>query len=441
MFINYKKRCSLYVSKLLLCLALFFTAVANAAPECQLADSDPDGDGWGWEDFGSGHTSCRVTANTPGQDPDPDPTGDFEVVRQQNTNHHYLLKDSLRHYLGRTSSSCVSSVRSRLGSQVNDRNWSYIGNYPNASSSARITCNTFLSSLSSGPDIPDDGNVITDIIMIAGQSNATGQNSISSAGGYDGSNDNVMVWDPSDDNTGVWIKAELCSQTWYLSGYGNGTQNYPSRPGTTLCQNHPAFQIAREIVADDPGRKVGFIVTGLPNTKLAPAWSNNGIGRQEINNVASAAILQAGRDGVAASNRYVKYIVWAQGESDRNDSGNGNTYYNNFRNLVNHWEQQSWFQSPNGDTGKVVAQYIKPSWRNCRGSGRNPGNSIGNPVTSSNELSDNNVNRAINTAYNNSVIVDRVTTNTACTIDGTHYNTRTMKKLGERHSDIFRSHF
>ena len=440
---------------------------------CSSSDFDSDGDGYGWEDTdGDGSPNSCLVVDNPTTGPSTTPTPAPTPVSDPNE----CIDTDGDGYGWDGSATCIPDQNGSTPTQ--------------APTPTTPTTNPNAECIDTDGDgfgwdgmntcIPGQGNSnpvqtnpvqggsrITDIILAAGQSNATGQNSrwdiFLNGENLGASQSNILVWVPdaatnSNQNptgaNGRWLEANLCSQNWYVRTYhsavgGGGVASYPSRGRIDRCQNHPAFQIAKQIIArSNRSRTIGIIATGLPGTSITQ-WASGRPGRQEIDVVANAALRAA---NVANSDRYVKYVAWAQGE---NDAGL-NSYYSNFENLVNHWKNQNggnnWLSQP-GNTGRkgiIAAQYIRASDTNCVGITRDP-NSIGgiSLVNSGNRRDNFAPNTAFNTALIDTRIIDAVVdTTNACTAvtdsrqeDPTHYNTLTLRRLGEVHANVFNARF
>jgi len=299
---------------------------------------------------------------------------------------------------------------------------------------------------------------ITDFILMAGQSNASGQNSIADENNnQDQSSERVFVWVPNpigDGSTGSWQQADLCTQRWYVDDYST-TQFWPANDNSNKpCQNHPGFQIAKQI-AQDSSRVVGLIVSSLPGQGISQ-WASGANGRVEIDNVAQGA-MDALASSIPRNRRYVKYIAWAQGENDRVDgeNRNQNNYASQFINLLNHFEGKNWFRTSDnggGTAGKLVPQYLNDKVPACRGPSSQPNGQL-------NTRSSNNVNATFDYYLNPSRgrIPAIVQVSDLCTAgidsnrggnpnnpncdagydDCTHYNSNSLRVVGQRHRTAF----
>jgi len=311
-------------------------------------------------------------------------------------------------------------------------------------------------------DTPSSGidySAITDVILMAGQSNASGQNSVADINSdADRPTSKIVVWvpDQNDEGTttgenGSWQVANLCAQNWYVSKYhkeavtkygangSGGLKNYPGQLWQDACQNHPGFQIAKGIV-NTPGqnRTVALIATSLPGMSITQ-WAAGKPGRRQIDIIVSAALQELKDKGVPRDVAYVKYVAWAQGEDDRIDPDNGDSsYYLAFKNLAEYFRDSRLFRSNDNINiaarGIVVAQSLAPNNTVCGASG-SPADGATNQFDV-NEVSTN-VNSAFADLKSESLIKNIVNAADACSVDTTHYNSKTQRQLGKRHASIF----
>ncbi len=161
---------------------------------------------------------------------------------------------------------------------------------------------------------------VTDVVLMMGQSNALGEDTAVDPDGLDAVNPNIIAWTQFDG----WQVADLCSQIWQKGWF-------PWRGG--VCSNHPAFQIAKGIVASDPSRKVAIIPTGIAGKPIS--WWDNGALAYELAN-------EQTRNALAAlpSHSKVDLVAWSQGEAN---DGVEDQWYSNLTDLISRLRSESWF--------------------------------------------------------------------------------------------------
>ena len=219
---------------------------------------DSDGDGWGW----NGITSCRIK--------EPSNNNSAAQVTTRAT---------------KKTGSTVSENCNKLNS----------GNF-------HIT------------------ELVTDVFLSAGQSNATGNNTVHNPYQHtqDRVSNRVIVW--TENNR--WEIADPNTQTWHNGKYPNG-------------DNHPAFQIARAITEQDSCRVVAIIATAASG-KPIDYW------RYDIDGHYSSILRKVPVALNALPGRYkVDMIWWMQGEAD--DDQIVERYFNKLSDLINRFRIQSWF--------------------------------------------------------------------------------------------------
>jgi len=253
---------------LVLLLSLPVFSAADDLPFCSNASFDSDGDGWGWEN----QQSCRVgnsaattaTSSTNGKpvcgagaiDPDNDGWGwennqSCKVVSQSNTQ---------------------ESVQ------------------PPSVAAAPV------SAFNPTPDLSQ----ITDLFLITGQSNLRAAETA-----YNPSLDTVDGRVFAFTEFGYWSVADL-HQPWDDGWYpGNGSWFDSSRQP----YNNLSFHFAKSLVALDPSRVVGIIVTSAPGKGIGH-WDNDDQYWQFIRNKVQVALDAQGQG------KQIDAVLWHQGETD-----------------------------------------------------------------------------------------------------------------------------
>lgn len=238
---------------------------SNASPSESSTCIDPDGDGWGW----NGVESCRTAGGT-------DNPGNLSISNS-------------RSVAGQHSSTTENCEKLRSG------------NY-------HIT------------------ELVTDVFLTAGQSNATGGNTryLPDTHRQDRVNNRVLAW--TDNNR--WEVANPKTQTWH-------NEIYPSGKGR--IHNHPAFQIGRAIAEHDECRVVAFVATAASGMQINHWRSNTDNHYTHISDRVTSAI------NALPSRHKVDMIWWMQGEAD-NDQNIGRYFYK-LTDLIAKFRGESWFQS------------------------------------------------------------------------------------------------
>ncbi len=278
---------------------------------------DSDGDGWGWD----GTSSCRV-ASAPVS---PSPAGG-ECIDSDGDGWGW----------NGTSSCTVASAPvspSSVGGECIDSDgdgWGWDG-----VASCQVSSTAASPDLAQPPRLTDN---ITDVVLMMGQSNALGENTLVDVG-IDAPNDNVIAWTQFDG----WQVANLCTQIWQKAWF-------PWRGG--VCSNHPAFQIAKRIVEKDPARRVAVIPTGTAGKPIS-WWDANGIADQMVNVQVTTALAALGRG-------QVDLIAWSQGEADH---GNETVWALKLNDLISRLRQRPWFDAA---SGQFIAQETKWSTVNTK---------------------------------------------------------------------------
>jgi hypothetical protein len=185
-----------------------------------------------------------------------------------------------------------------------------------------------------------DASDITDIVLVTGQSNVTGSQTI-----YDPLIDTVdlKVFAYTDNET--WEVADL-HQAWDIDGWhpGNDSIADPKRQP----YNNFAFHFAKTVVERDPSRVVGIIVAGAPGEGILH-WDANGDFYGRIKDkVADALSAHGAKTSIDA-------VLWHQGETDWLIEGTSDpdasqsqkvdkTYYpDKLNSLISNLRSESWF--------------------------------------------------------------------------------------------------
>ena len=171
-----------------------------------------------------------------------------------------------------------------------------------------------------GTSRPYDG--VTDVILMMGQSNALGEDTNVDPQGLDATNNNIIAWTQFDG----WQVADLCSQIWQKGWF-------PWRGG--VCSNHPAYQIAKGIVAVDPTRKVAIIPTGIAGKPIS--WWDDGALAYELASEQATNALAA-----LPGHNSVNLVAWSQGEAN---DGVEDVWYNKLTDLISRMRSESWMDS------------------------------------------------------------------------------------------------
>ena len=168
--------------------------------------------------------------------------------------------------------------------------------------------------------------LVTDVILTAGQSNATGDSTTYDPANFDQDrvSGRLIAWTENDS----WEIANPATQSWH-SG------KYPSGRGPIY--NHPAFQIGRAITNSDECRVVAIIATAAAGRPI-DYWRNNDENHyQDINSTVTTALN-------ALPGRYnVDMIWWMQGEADNDPDID--RYFYKLNDLIDTFRTESWFES------------------------------------------------------------------------------------------------
>lgn len=285
-----------------------------AAADC----IDTDGDGWGW----NGVSSCRIVA---GERASSAQIGDADV----NSLNSSVLNTPAADCIDTDGdgwgwdgvSSCrVTPSEVSASAQLSDAD---VKN-TRVLNARQTTVADNCSKLQSGSYHITE--LVTDVFLTAGQSNAAGANTLYQPGRFreDRINNRVLVW--TENNR--WEIANPRTQTWH-----NG--RFPSGKGRHF--NHPAFQIGRAIAQQDECRVVGIIATAASGMPINH-WLNNVENHySEIDEKVTSAI------NALPGRHEVDMIWWMQGEAD--DDQIVNRYFWKLNDLINRFRSESWFST------------------------------------------------------------------------------------------------
>jgi len=168
--------------------------------------------------------------------------------------------------------------------------------------------------------------LVTDVILTAGQSNATGDSTTYDPQNFeqDQINNRLIAWTEN----GSWEIANPAVQSWHGG-------KYPSGRGPIY--NHPAFQIGRSLASSDECRVVAIIATAAAGRPI-DYWRNNDDNHyQNISSTVTTALN-------ALPGKYkVDMIWWMQGEADNDPDIN--RYYAKLTDLISTFRSETWFES------------------------------------------------------------------------------------------------
>jgi len=166
--------------------------------------------------------------------------------------------------------------------------------------------------------------LVTDVFLTAGQSNATGDATLYDPDQYENDrvNNRVIVWTENN----KWEIANPAEQIW-----NNGI--YPGKDHREY--NHPGFQIARGIADLDECRVVAFIATAASGMQI-DHWRNNENNHyNDISDKVTSALN-------ALPGRYqIDMIWWMQGEAD--DDQIVSRYFYKLSDLIGRFRSETWF--------------------------------------------------------------------------------------------------
>jgi len=173
----------------------------------------------------------------------------------------------------------------------------------------------------------DVTELVTDVFLVAGQSNAVGNNTRYQPQRFrdDQTNDRLIVWTSGN----KWEVANPATQVWH------GNRRYPNNYNGVF--NHPGFQIGRAIAGSDSCRVVAMIATAAPGMAI-DYWLSDEDGHYSyIQNKVTSALN-------ALPGKYkVNMIWWMQGEAD--DDEIVNRYYFKLSTLINQFRSENWFKN------------------------------------------------------------------------------------------------
>lgn len=354
-----------FIFVLLACLIFAPAVFAQQYPSCLSAASDIDGDGWGWE-FNQSCIVDETSTNTPlCEDTDGDGWGwngtDTCTVPASSTgtvagnpggSPHPILDPAIcidvdgDGYGWDGSDTCIPSntantpvtTQSNTGTpstlicvDVDGDGYGWDG---------FDTCDpgTIASTPPSGT--PQVSDTVTDVVLMMGQSNALGENTLVDIQGVDAPSNNIVVWTQSNG----WQIADLCTQIWQKGWF-------PWRGG--VCSNHPAFQIAKGIIKSDPTRKVAIIPTGVAGKPIS-WWDTNGVAYAQAKLHVETALASL------PEKNEVNLVAWSQGEAD---NGTEDAWFVKLNDLFSRLRSESWV---NPQQTIFIAQETKHSSINTK---------------------------------------------------------------------------
>ena len=300
---------------------------------CQSADSDPDGDGFGWENGASCRaSSVRPVCQIPGSDADGDgfgwESGKTCVVRDSTEKPVCQQTGSDPDGDGfgwENGRSCVVQANPELP----EERYSLL--YP-ACSSERYdpagsgygwensrTCTT--------RNYGDGGSSITDVVLVTGQSNALGAETVLlDPNSFSEQLDYPVKRVYAYTNTG-WTIAGL-RQIWDLNWYPRA--DIAGDPG-----NNFAFHFAKSLVRQDPSKVVGIILVTAPGESISH-WDQN----QDFYSILRQKVEKA-LDALPQKTR-IDAVLWHQGETDYYDS---DYYGSKLKQLIEQLRSEYWVQN------------------------------------------------------------------------------------------------
>ena len=173
---------------------------------------------------------------------------------------------------------------------------------------------------------PDNLHLVTDVILTAGQSNASAQGSRFQPDLFpakDRLDPRILVWTQHQG----WKIANPLNQIWEFD-------RYPARLWDPVNSNNsPGYQIARAIVDADPSRVVAFIPTSTPGKSIR-YWRFGDAPYDAIKRRVEGALNEL------PSKSNVDLIWWMQGESDAEAS---DFYRSELAALINSWRGEPWY--------------------------------------------------------------------------------------------------
>ena len=245
-------------------------------PTCSSSSFDEDGDGFGWENS----STCIVDIDGPGDDnDDPDVPTDL------------------------TTTYCSSPAFDQDGDGFGWEN--------------NQSCTVLYQEVPSNFTADD----VTDVVLTAGQSNALAPGTVPDDT-LESPHERIFAWTK---HRG-WRVANLKTQVWV-------SYNDPRNNG--VGQLIPAFRIAKSLVARDPNKVVGIIVTGESGMPI-DFWDENGSHYPEILDTVNSALVEL------PNKNNVDLIWWMQGEAD---DPKAYDYGAKLQSLIARFRSQYWFNS------------------------------------------------------------------------------------------------
>jgi len=288
-------------------------ATGQSYPACKHAGSDPDGDGYGWEN----NNSCRVISSTQTsvnpvcQFASSDPDGDG-YGWENNTS--CIVESGGTNPLPTGELLAEETVNLPLPQCSDARFDSDNDGYGWENSRS---C-TFVNA-------GDGGRSITDVILVTGQSNALGaETGRLDPMPFDANQDSAVrrVYAFSDNGWGIAGLRQIWDLGWYPRG------DIARDPA-----NNFAFHAAKQLVRHDPNRVVGIILITAPGQSI-DHWDRNGEFFAQIDLKVRRAL------AALPGNVKVQGVLWHQGESDYYST---DYYRAKLRGLVSNFRSQSWF--------------------------------------------------------------------------------------------------
>lgn len=200
---------------------------------------------------------------------------------------------------------------------------------------------------------PDNLHLVTDVILTAGQSNASAAGSKFQPDLFpakDRLDPRILVWTQYDG----WKIANPQTQIWEHD-------RFPARLWDPVNSNNsPGYQIARAIVDADPSRVVGFIPTSTPGRSIR-YWRHGDAPYDTIKKRVEHALNHL------PSKYNVDLIWWMQGESD----GDASEFYEReLAALINSWRGEPWYGSDQYFIANETAYYgVNQIFRQLRSDG------------------------------------------------------------------------
>jgi len=303
-----------------------FTVRSSTQTEMEIARCiDSDGDGWGW----NGEESCR--------------TNSIDIYSRASTSNSVSIDTDLDN-VASAPRDCmdydgdgwgwdgVASCKILGAGSVVERSATTIplSNSVNGTSNGNST-NDKASEVPENCHKLESGDyhiteLVTDVFLTAGQSNATGEHTTYDPVQYikDKTNKRVLVWTDKK----RWEIADPRNQTWH-----NG--KFPSGKGQIF--NHPGFQIGRAIAELDECRVVAFVATAAAGMAI-DHWRHDREGHySQITNTVTEAI------NALPVKHQVDMIWWMQGEAD--DDQIVSRYFYKLKDLIAKFRSESWFSN------------------------------------------------------------------------------------------------